>query len=156
MRVDQVMTKDVKTCRSQDTLNVPAQLMWDGDCGCIPVVDDGGRVAGMVTDRDICMAALTQDRPLTTMPVSIAMAKDVFACGPGDSVDDAETTMREHQVRRLPVLGSEGQLVGVLSLNDLARVAGKGRRSDGITVEAVEATLAAICAPRPLTIAAPA
>lgn len=148
MRVDQVMTRDPKSCRSHDTLAVAAQLMWDGDCGSIPVIGDSGRVIGVVTDRDICMAALTQNRPLATIPVSTAMAKDVFACGPADSIEDAEAVMKRHQVRRLPVLNPEGRLLGILSLNDLARAAARSRRGEGITVEAVEATLAAICAPR--------
>lgn len=64
MKVQDIMTADVETCRLDDTLDRPAAIMWERDCGVVPVVDDESRIVGMLTDRDICMAAYTQGRPL--------------------------------------------------------------------------------------------
>jgi CBS domain-containing protein len=132
-----------------DTLNTAAQLMWEHDCGAIPVMGDDDRIIGIVTDRDICMAAYTQGRPLYAIPVHDAMAKEVFTCRPDDSVEDAEHLMGEKQVRRLPVLDGAGQLVGMLSVGDIARELGGSRRK-GVIRELVQ-SLAAICTPRALS-----
>ena len=150
MRVDQAMTKDVKVCRANDTLNEVARLMWDNDCGCVPVVDEAGHAIGMITDRDICMAAYTRGVSLREVPVEQIMSRQLISCGPDSSVDMAEALMASHQVRRLPVLGFENQLVGLLSLGDIARTArSKGNGHDrGLTARAVENTLAAVCQPR--------
>jgi CBS-domain-containing membrane protein len=120
--------------------------MWEHDCGAIPVMGDDDRIIGIVTDRDICMAAYTQGRPLYAIPVHDAMAKEVFTCRPDDSVEDAEHLMGEKQVRRLPVLDGAGQLVGMLSVGDIARELGASRRK-GVIRELVR-SLAAICTPR--------
>ena len=153
MRVDQVMTRDVKTCRSHDTLNVPAQLMWDGDCGCIPVVSDDGskRVVGMITDRDICMAAHFHGCRPREIAVGDVMSKSVRSVGPSEDLADAEATMRDAQVRRLPVVDSNQGILGMVSLADLAREANRKRKSKEaapITEQEVSETLAAICASR--------
>ncbi len=144
MRVDDVMSRDVLTCRADDTCDRAAGIMRDRDCGCVPVVSDDNHVIGMITDRDICMAACERGRPLAEIPVGRVMSPEVFTCSLGDTVEDAERIMRRGQVRRLPVVGFQGQLVGVLSLADLARAA----RGDAPSVEAVETTLAAVTAER--------
>src|SRR5690349_16562501 len=64
-----VMTADVVTCSPNDTLHRAAQIMWERDCGAVPVVDAAGRVAGIVTDRDLAMGAFTQGLPLVAIPV---------------------------------------------------------------------------------------
>ena len=73
MKVEQLMSRDVKTCQATEMLNRAAQLMWENDCGCVPVVDEDGRAVGMITDRDVCMAAYTQGRLLDALPVASAM-----------------------------------------------------------------------------------
>ena len=65
MKVKDLMTTDVKCCAEYNTLNTAAQMMWDYDIGCIPVIDKDGRAIGMLTDRDICMSAYIQGVPLT-------------------------------------------------------------------------------------------
>ena len=70
MKVSQLMTKDVATCRADEPVSRAAQIMWDHDCGCVPVVDDAGHIQGMITDRDICMAAFTQGKRLDEMEES--------------------------------------------------------------------------------------
>ena len=98
----------------------------------------------MVTDRDVCMAGYTKGLPLRAITASEVMSRDVFCCAPEDLVTSAEEVMRQRQVRRLPVVDSSGQLVGILSLNDIVRAAGGSKGRDGVSAEAVEATLAAI------------
>lgn len=151
MNVEALMIRDVKTCGLGDTLHQAAQIMWEQDCGCVPVTDEKSRVLAMLTDRDVCMAAYFQDRPLGTLRVSDAMSNQIYACAPGDSIQDAERVMRERQVRRLPVTDPEGRLLGILSLNDIARAAGRGRetkKKQTVKTAEVGETLAGICEPR--------
>jgi CBS domain-containing protein len=146
MRIKEIMTHPVVTCPADSTLDHAARLMWEFDCGIIPVVNDQGRLAGVVTDRDICMAAYTQGRLLSAIPVSTVMATAVVAVHTEDTVETAEASMRENQVRRLPVLDAEDRPVGLVSMNDLARLASRARRS-AVDRELVR-TLAAVCQPR--------
>jgi CBS domain-containing protein len=152
------MTKDPKWCLAGDTLDRAAKLMWDYDCGCLPVCsgDDGGRVTGMITDRDICMSAFFQGKPLRDIRVSEAMAKNPRVCRPGDSLGEAESIMREARVRRLPVVGDDGGLLGMISMADLAREAARERTAvrKEITEKEVGDTLAAICQPTSQRLAA--
>jgi len=161
MKVEQLMTQDVRTCRPGDSLSAAAQLMWDGDCGCIPVVSDDGskRVIGMVTDRDVCMATHFRGRAPREVSVDEAMSTGVRAVGASEDLADAKAIMREAQVRRLPVVDEDQQLMGVLSLADLAQEADRKRKSkqSPITEQEVGDTLTAICAPKsPSQLAAPA
>lgn len=153
VRVDQIMTRNVRTCRPGDALSTAAHLMWEGDCGCVPVVDaDGGegRVVGIITDRDICMAGYTQGRPLSAIRVDSAMARRVRSCRPTDSVGEALNVLRQHQIRRLPVVDNGGRLVGMLSLADAAREAVRehGRKGRDVTDTRIGEVLEAICIPR--------
>jgi CBS domain-containing protein len=148
MKIQELMTRDPACCTQDDTLNRSAQLMWEHDCGAIPVVSDEGRVIGIVTDRDTCMAAYTRGKRLSEIPVGEAMSPDLISCHEDDSVTSVQTLMRDHRVRRLPVLDDAGCLSGMISLNDLARAAygpRKGVRKDGIS-----RTLAAISEHREL------
>jgi CBS domain-containing protein len=150
MRVDQVMTKEPKVCRPSDSLNEAARLMWEHDCGCVPIVDDAGRAVGIVTDRDLCMAAYTRGLPLREVRVGEIMSQPVVSCAPDSAIESAEALMGRHQVRRLVVVGFDDRLVGVVSLGDLARAArqpGHGH-ARGLSAHALEDTLAAVCQPR--------
>jgi CBS domain-containing protein len=125
-----------------------ARLMWDCDCGSLPVVDDEGRAIAVVTDRDIAMTALFRDAPPSALPVSETMSKNIHFCQPDDSVASAEQIMRANQIRRLPVLNAERRLVGLLSMADMVRsAADKSRRKD-VVPEEVTAIMADICSPR--------
>ena len=147
MTVGNLMSTGPVTCRPADTLATAAERMWQRDCGIVAVVDEQQRIVGLVTDRDICMAAWTKARPLADILVGSAMSETVHSVRPSDRVRDAAAVMREHQVRRLPVVENGGRLLGMLSLNDLAREA--SLRSDGVTTEEVASTLAAIGQPPP-------
>ena len=128
MKVEQIMNRNVKVCRPQDSLNKPAQIMWDEPCGAVPVVDDQRKPVGFLTDRDICMAAYTQGKPLHEVRVETAMARKVVSCVAEDDLTSAAGLMRQHRTRRLPVIDRNGVLVGLLSLDDLACEAARALR----------------------------
>jgi CBS-domain-containing membrane protein len=144
------MTRSVKTCGPEDSLEVAARLMWENDCGCVPVTDDSGHPLAMLTDRDVCMAALTQGRTLAEIRVKSAMSGSLHAVGPRDPLARAEHMMQEFQVRRLPVADADGHLVGLLSMNDIAREAARERpqRQRAVTSDDVTMMLASVCRPR--------
>ena len=147
MQVKELMTTPALSCRMNDSLNLPAQLMWENDCGAVAVVGDDGQLVGIVTDRDICMAAYTRGQAPRDIPVADVMAHGVHSARPEDGLETAERSMAEHQVRRMPVVDGNGTPVGMLTVNDLARYAAtaKGREASRGVVD----TLAAICEPRP-------
>jgi len=144
MNVSQLMSKTVQTCRTTDALDRAAQLMWNHDIGCVPVIDEFGRAAGVITDRDICMAAYTRGTGLQGVPVTTAMSSHVISCKPSTDVSAAGALMQQSQIRRLPVLDEDGQLVGMISLGDITRAAQQGR----VPPAEVVSTLARVCAPR--------
>jgi prolyl-tRNA editing enzyme YbaK/EbsC (Cys-tRNA(Pro) deacylase)/CBS domain-containing protein len=153
--VSELMTRAVAVCRTADPLSVPAQLMWDRDCGAIPVLEpEGDRVVGMITDRDICMATLIQDRRPSNIAVNEAMSRELFTCLDTDLVAHAEDILRAHQIRRLPVLDVHGRLAGILSLADIARRADALARAradaPAIPADEISNTLGEICQPRAL------
>jgi CBS-domain-containing membrane protein len=154
MRVKDVMTSEVVSCRPDDSLHHAAQLMWDNDLGCLPVGHgaSGAQIDGVITDRDICMSAFLQRRPLLDMKVSDAMSRVVRTCRPTDTLQEAERIMCEFRVRRLPVIDEVGVLVGMISLADLAREAQleEQLQKRQITSNNVGLALASICQrPRP-------
>lgn len=150
MAIVDLMSRNVATCKADDRLDTAAKLMWDLDIGCIPVVDDRRHVVGILTDRDICMASYTQGKAPQHIFVREAMAHEVYSCLPDDNLAEAEEIMRKHRVRRLPVVDLDGRLVGLISLNDLARESARQqtRVERELTPLDVSATLAAICQPR--------
>lgn len=123
--------------RAGDSLMQVRDVMIDEVVTCTPDV---------VTDRDACLAAGLQDKPLREIPVHSAMTTWIAACRPETRLEEAERMMREYQVRRLPVTTSDGKLVGVVSLNDLARLA--SAHADEELEEEVAVTLGAIAQPR--------
>jgi len=121
MNAEAWMTREVHTCRPETSMNEAAHLMWAGDCGVLPVVDADERLVGVITDRDLCMGAFFQGRSLKELTVGESMTRTVFSCLISDSVEQVIRRMGDERVRRLPVLDASGALVGILSLNDLAR-----------------------------------
>jgi CBS domain-containing protein len=146
MNIQEIMSKPAVTCRQNETLNAAAQLMWERDCGVIPVTDDDGKLVGIVTDRDVCMATYTKGSPPQAIPVSDVMTRKVFSCHADDSLNAAERLMGEKQIRRVPIVDGDNRPVGMLSLNDVARHAAS-RSKNGLDRELAQ-TLAAICEPR--------
>lgn len=123
MKVRDLMSSALFTCRPDDSLAHAARLMWDHDCGLLPVLDGEGRVGAVITDRDVCMGASTRGRELAALRVVDSMSKTVVTCEPDEDVATATERMVQHQLRRLPVVDGKGLAVGLLSLNDLAGAA---------------------------------
>lgn len=153
MIVEQLMTRAPATCREDDSLDTAASMMRDRDCGAIPIVDDHHVIIGMITDRDICMAAYDLQRQLRDIAVAEVASEEVCAVLATDTVQRAEELMRDHQVRRLPVVDDHDRVIGVLSFNDIVRQAERERphRSlkRSIHSDEIVHTLAAICRPTP-------
>ena len=120
MKITDLMTTKVQTCTVDDNLNAAANVMWEHDCGIVPVVDAAGTLVGVVTDRDICMATFFHGARLVELPVREIMARDLHTLPPEASVHDALELMREMQVRRVPVVDAKGAPIGLLSLADVA------------------------------------
>jgi CBS domain-containing protein len=145
MIVDELMTRDVRTCRLHDSLAEAARILWEHDCGCALVVDAEGRSVAVITDRDICMAAYTRGLPLRAMSVASAASGGGVSVHPGEKVETPQVLMRRHRVRRLPVVDAMGKPIGIVSMNDLARRSHQtGRRDGGLSSESIVDTLAAI------------
>ena len=145
MKLEQLMSIDLRTCSPSDTLDCAARIMWERDCGFVPIVASD-RAVGVITDRDICIAAYTQGKLLTEISISNIAMKPVVSVRRDDSLQMAEDLMRRHQVRRLLVADEGGRLVGVLSLNDLARAT--GRHPSVPSESEISKTLSAISQPR--------
>jgi CBS domain-containing protein len=127
MLVKQLMTKNVSSCRPEDNLAQLAEVMWNQQCGALPILDGSGRVMGIITDRDICIALGTRN-----IRASEVLARDVsppgcVSCSPDNDVRDALRTMATQEVGRLPVVDEAGQMVGILSIDDIIFRAGGGR-----------------------------
>jgi len=143
MQVEQLMSRQAKTCQARDTLAAAARLMWEKDIGAVPVLGDDGKLVGIITDRDICMAAYFSNLPLAAMGVGDHMSRQVFSVEPAATVEAAEQLMAEKQVRRLPVVGFEGELVGMITMGDLARAAVESSRKE-VDVRELASTMSRI------------
>jgi len=120
MRVRDAMTANVTSCTLDSSLAGVASRMWLGSCGAVPVLDEECRVAGIITDRDICFAVAATDRSASEIKARelVARAKALYTCAADDDVKEALNVMRERRVRRLPVVDVEGRLEGILSMAD--------------------------------------
>jgi CBS domain-containing protein len=141
MKIKEIMTTKPKTASRDTTLAAAAHLLWGADCGILPVVD-GGKLVGVVTDRDMYVALATRNKPATQITVGEVSTGKVWACGPDDDVHAALDTMASQRVRRLPVT-QDGALLGIISMNDLVLAAGAEKE---VRNDEVVATLKAICA----------
>lgn len=119
MKIRELMSSQAFACRPQDSLATAASLLWQHDCGILPVVDGQGRVGATITDRDVCMGAMMGGRKLDELPVADSMSRGVVSCTADEEVDDVARRMCEHQLHRLPVVDGYGKLAGMLTLNDL-------------------------------------
>jgi CBS domain-containing protein len=153
MKIRDMMTTDVRACSPDDTLSRAAAIMWETDCGCVPVVDGERRVVGLLTDRDLAMAAYFENRRLEEIPVTTAMSRDVATCSPLDTPEAAELTMQERRIRRLPVVDEGGVLLGIVSLADIVYHMAHAQTfgGDGMSWISIGRTFATICEPRQRT-----
>ena len=143
-KIDELMTRPVVTCRPGDTLDRVVALMIDHDCGALPVIGADGHVAGMITDRDICLAAYREALPLSGLRAERAMSTRIVAARPKDSLESVEKLMADNRIRRVPVIDDRGHPLGIVSFDDIVRAASRDHRDDVRVID----TAAAICAPR--------
>jgi CBS domain-containing protein len=132
MKVRDVMTADVYTCRPDDSILKIAELMRDEDIGAVPVVEDD-RLIGMVTDRDIVVRGLADSTDPAAATARTVMTSTLLYCFDDQSVEDALYNMGEQQVRRLPVVDRDKRLVGVVSIGDLCAAAAPERAGESLT-----------------------
>lgn len=145
MKARDIMSEPVRTCEPATDLATVARIMWDHDCGFVPVVDASGAVAGVVTDRDICIATATRRLLPEQLSAAQVMTAPIHACLADDSVNDVLAMMKQRRIRRVPVIDRTGRVLGVISLNDLV-LASTNKRVP--RASDVMATMAAICAHR--------
>src|ERR1035437_9873526 len=119
MQVQDIMVRDAKSCRMDTNLAAATAIMWNSDCGALPVLDGGEKVVGMITDRDICIAAGTRNWIPSEIKVSDVVPQKVYTCAVEDEIHAALKTMQAQKVRRLPVVGKDGLLQGILCLDDI-------------------------------------
>jgi len=152
MKVQDIMTSDVQCCGPDTNLAAAAKMMWDSDCGALPVLNVQGQVRGMITDRDICMAAATKNKPASDITVWETVSGKVSTCNMSDDVRTALDIMKREKVRRLPVVDEDGVLQGIVAMNDFVLLAGeaKGGKAPGLSYEDVVRTMKAISAHRVL------
>jgi len=116
--IAEVMTQDVEVLRPDETLRDAARAMADLDVGSLPVCD-GHKLIGMITDRDITIRAVAEGKSGDT-PVSEIMTDDVVWCTDTDSIDEVLQQMSDAQIRRIPVVDGDRNLVGIVALGDIA------------------------------------
>lgn len=123
MQVEDIMTRVVFTCDAHASLESVARVMWDHDCGYVPIVDENEQLAGVVTDRDVAMAAYLHGRALADISVVEIMSRPVHSCTPTASVELAHQIMRSAEIRRLPVVDQNDKLIGLVTWSDLLAAA---------------------------------
>ena len=120
MDVREIMTQPIQTLNPEDTLNCAAKLMRDHALGCVVVVNPDGVLAGVLTDRDIALSAYAYGEALWRLRIADSMRTPVWTCKSDDNIETAARVMREHRMRRLPVVDPAGKPIGIVSLDDLA------------------------------------
>jgi CBS domain-containing protein len=137
MKAKELMTTNPACCTPESTAQQVAQLMEENDCGCIPVVEDAESrfLVGVITDRDLALRGVARGRAPET-PVKDLMSTDVSAVHPDDDLDRVESLMSDLQVRRVPVVDSDGCCVGIIAQADLALE--EGDETDGQVGQVVE------------------
>lgn len=150
MQVQEIMTRDVQCCGPDTNLAAAAKMMWDRDCGALPILNVQGQVMGMITDRDICMATATKNKPASEITVWETSSGKASTCRDTDEVHTALDIMKREKVRRLPVVDEDGVLQGIVAMNDFILAAGEGKNAKDLSCEDVMRALKAISAHRVL------
>jgi CBS domain-containing protein len=145
MNARDFMTKDVYTINADQSLNDAANLMWEKDIGCVPVVDAEQHLVAMLTDRDIAMAAYLNGSPLRDIEASTAHSRNAICCRAEDDVGAVMQQMSSNRLHRIPVIDEDARVVGIVSLNDCALAYKAGNKD--IRSRQLGDTIAAICQP---------
>lgn len=120
MKVRDVMTPNPIACEAASTLRMVAAVMLSNDCSAVPILRSG-EVLGIVTDRDIACRAVARGWNASEVPAAAVMSAQLVAIHPEEPVEEAARLMKENQIHHLPVIDSEGALVGIIAQSDLGR-----------------------------------
>lgn len=119
MKVKDIMVRAAASCAPRTNLGAAVEILWNRNCGILPIINEEEKVIGVVTDRDLCVALGTRNRLPGEVTVGEVTAGKVFTCRPSDDVHTALATMASEKVRRLPVVNDDGRLEGLLSMDDV-------------------------------------
>jgi CBS domain-containing protein len=119
MKVQAIMTSSPFFATRYATISEIAKIMADHEIGVVPIVNGAHHVVGILTDRDLCKAIATMNRPASEIAALGLASKPVISCGPEEELESALKTMRHHRIRRLPVVDKDGRLQGILSIDDV-------------------------------------
>ena len=122
MKIRELMTKNVRALKAEHTLQEAAQLMSDLDVGIIPIAEQGGKLQGVITDRDIVVRAVAKGMDINSTRISDCMTGKVVTVTEDQTAKDAARIMADNQIRRLPVISENNALVGIIAIGDLAVV----------------------------------
>ena len=150
MRVSDVMIRTPAFCTPETNLGTAVEILWNRNCGLLPIIDCYGKVISVITDRDICIALGTRNRLAGDLTIADVCAQRAVCCSASEEIRSALAKMAQNKVRRLPVVDAQGKLEGVLSMDDIierARTA-SGARPDGLTSEDVVSTLKRLYTPQ--------
>jgi CBS domain-containing protein len=149
MKVKEVMMRTAASCNRETNLGAAVEILWNRNCGILPVVDAEQKVIGVITDRDICIALGTQNRLPGEVTVGEVASGKLFACRPDDDIRLAMASMAETKVRRLPVVTTDGKLEGILSMDDIVThsEARGGKPASELSHDDVVETLKAVYRP---------
>jgi CBS domain-containing protein len=120
MKIKDIMTSDPELIDPNASIREAAKRMKSEDIGALPV-GENDRLIGMVTDRDIAIRGVAEDRTPDATTVRDVMSEKIFYCFEDDDIEDAAQCMAENQVRRLPILNRDKRLTGIISLADIAQ-----------------------------------
>jgi CBS domain-containing protein len=137
MKVKKVMTADAGFCKAEENLTKAVEIMWQRDCGAVPVVDGEMKIVGMITDRDIAVAAASRNQKPSQIKIGEVMSSKIFACQESDDAEEALRKMRRAKVKRLPVVGENGGLAGIISITDLILKAPKLKKKVFTVLKAI-------------------
>ena len=142
MKVREIMTRPLHTCRLDTSLATASRRMKETGVGMLTVLDTHGKPAGILTDRDLALAIGQSHRNASYIWAHEAMTEHVHTCSPEDNLHTALERMSEARVRRLPVITADGDLQGLLSIDDIILW---GVKPGGVTQKELTRALAAIC-----------
>ncbi len=148
MKVKKIMTRSVGVCRENDSLAKAVEVMWQKDCGFVPVVDKKSKLVGTITDRDVAVSVFLQNKPASEIKASDVINGKVVTCSSKDKIEKVLKTMKKHQIKRLPVIGKNDKLEGIISITDILLASDK----DKSLQKKVLKTLEAIGKPRPIVL----
>jgi CBS domain-containing protein len=156
MKVASVMTKKPAYCSPETNLAAAVEILWNRNCGILPIVDSQEALVGVITDRDICVALGTRNRLPSELTVQEAMSDKIVVCKPDDDIRKALAAMAEAKVRRLPVIDAAGKLQGILSVDDVVvRTPERGKADSQPSADDLLKALKSVYTPQPRRVEQP-